>query len=98
MTLPSRNHTYIPTTHRDQLSLLGNTLEAVFEAVFIKKAWDNFTKPQRKSLTQWKDHVKELEESIRADIKMCSSRTNSDKSEEPAAKKQKTAVPENDGK
>lgn len=67
--------------------LPGGTLDAVFEATSVKKTWDHFTKPQRKTLSQWKDHIKELETGIKTNIKKSVPRK--DDTDEPAAKKQK---------
>ena len=35
--------------------LVGSLLEEVFDVACTQKAWDHFTKPQRKTITQWKE-------------------------------------------
>ena len=35
----------------------GDVIDSVFTAAMQKRPWDVFTKPQRKSITQWKDMV-----------------------------------------
>lgn len=35
----------------------GDVIESVYTAAMQKRSWDQFTKPQRKSITQWKDMV-----------------------------------------
>lgn len=65
---------------------LGDAVESVFDTAMIKKAWDNFTKPQRKSITQWKDHLKEIETLIKTGIQTAREAIES-KSGEPDTKK-----------
>ena len=60
-------------------------MESVFDTAMIKKAWDNFTKPQRKTVTQWKDHLREVCALIKTNIQEALEH----KAEEPDSKKRK---------
>lgn len=40
-----------------QPTLTGHTVEELFSVATQQKAWDHFSKPQRKYISQWKDHV-----------------------------------------
>ena len=35
----------------------GKIVEDVLSTACTQRAWDHFTKPQRKSITQWKDYA-----------------------------------------
>ena len=39
---------------------VGDRIATVFEKASQKKAWDQFTKPQRKTIGQWKESAQEL--------------------------------------
>ncbi len=39
---------------------VGDKIATVFEKASQKKAWDQFTKPQRKTIGQWKESAHEL--------------------------------------
>ena len=67
---------------------LGDGLESVFDASMQKRAWDNFTKPQRKTITQWKEHIQNMIGLVKAAIK--NAKESRGKADEPAAKKMKS--------
>ena len=67
---------------------LGDGLESVFDASMQKRAWDNFTKPQRKTITQWKEHIQNLIGLVKTAIK--NAKELRGKADEPAAKKMKS--------
>jgi RNA recognition motif-containing protein len=64
-------------------------IEDVLSAACTQKvAWDSFTKPQRKSINQWKDYSSGLCKDIGAAL------SGKKEDEEPAAKKVRVATPE----
>lgn len=46
----------------------GDIIDDVFEKASQKKSWDQFTKPQRKSIGQWKDAANDLRKEIGSKI------------------------------
>ena len=68
---------------------LGDIVDSVFEVATQQKAWDNFTKPQRKTLTQWKDYAQEVRTEINKAIEKPVENKNGN-GDEPPAKRSKT--------
>ena len=64
-------------------------MDSVFEVATQQKAWDNFTKPQRKTLTQWKDYAQEVRTDINTAIEKPVENKNGN-GDEPPAKRSKT--------
>ncbi len=50
------------------LFCLGDTIDLVFEKACQKKSWDQFTKPQRKTISQWRESAQELRREMDAKI------------------------------
>eukprot|EP00731_Ephydatia_muelleri_P030142 Em0021g665a len=74
--------------YMESLAKECRTVEELFSAATQQKAWDHFTKPQRKYISQWKDHVMDVSKEIAASIQ--GSEVKREKAEEfgePATKK-----------
>ncbi|CAI8007734.1 Ecto-NOX disulfide-thiol exchanger 1 [Geodia barretti] len=65
--------------------------EVLMAACAQRTAWDGFTKPQRKSINQWKDAAASLSEEMQTAL---DGEKDTSGGEEPAAKKVRVATPE----
>ena len=73
----------------------GDIIDSVFEKASQKKAWDQFTKPQRKTIGQWKESAQELRKELSSKLNDTSESIGSGNEEsetEPPTKKMKADI------
>lgn len=78
------------------LVFVGDIIDDVFEKASQKKSWDQFTKPQRKTIGQWKDVAQELKKDLASKIdepvSMSPTKGNESPDGEPPTKKMKAGL------